>query len=98
MYVTNYGVPNDKLPPRGKQFLESFASERGGDPGPDFAASYGAQGVEILLDAIARWSPLTRCVARIDNRKWEGPRTAQTSENCCRARAATAARRLRSVV
>ncbi|HLE99046.1 MAG TPA: BTAD domain-containing putative transcriptional regulator [Gaiellaceae bacterium] len=54
MYVTYYGVPNDKLPPRGRQFLESFASERGGDPGPDFAASYGAQGAEIFLDAIAR--------------------------------------------
>ena len=54
MYVTNYGVPNDRLPPRGKDFLESFASEHGGDPGPDYAASYGAQGAEILLDAIAR--------------------------------------------
>jgi ABC-type branched-subunit amino acid transport system substrate-binding protein len=54
LYVTNYGVPNNALPPRGKAFLESFASERGGDPGPDFAASYGAQGAEILLDAIAR--------------------------------------------
>src|SRR5262249_7137937 len=47
MYVTTYGVPNDALPPRGKAFLQSFASERGGDPGPDFAASYGAQGAEI---------------------------------------------------
>lgn len=54
MYVTNYGVPNDELPPAGKEFLESFATERGGDPGPDFAASYGAQGAQILLDAIAR--------------------------------------------
>ena len=54
LYVTNYGVPNKALPPRGKAFLESFASERGGDPGPDFAASYGAQGAEVLLDAIAR--------------------------------------------
>src|SRR5262249_46672819 len=54
VYVTNYGVPNDGLPPRGKAFLKSFASDRGGDPGPDFAASYGAQGAEILLDAIAR--------------------------------------------
>lgn len=54
MYVTNYGIPNDQLPPRGKQFLDSFAAEHGGDPGPDFAASYGAQGAEILLDAIAR--------------------------------------------
>jgi ABC-type branched-subunit amino acid transport system substrate-binding protein/tRNA A-37 threonylcarbamoyl transferase component Bud32 len=54
MYVTNYGVPNDRLPPAGKRFLESFATERGGDPGPDFAASYGAQAAEILLGAIAR--------------------------------------------
>ncbi|MBA2293676.1 MAG: ABC transporter substrate-binding protein, partial [Actinobacteria bacterium] len=54
IYVTNYGIPNDKLPPRGRQFLESFASERGGEPGPDFAASYGAQAAEIFLDAIAR--------------------------------------------
>jgi DNA-binding SARP family transcriptional activator/ABC-type branched-subunit amino acid transport system substrate-binding protein/DNA-binding beta-propeller fold protein YncE len=54
MYVTNYGVPNDRLPPTGKRFLESFAAERGGDPGPDLAASYGAQAAEILLDAIAR--------------------------------------------
>ena len=54
MYVTNYGIPNDRLPPRGTQFLESFASERGGDAGPDFTASYGAQAAEIFLDAIAR--------------------------------------------
>jgi branched-chain amino acid transport system substrate-binding protein len=54
MYVTSYGVPNDRLPPRGKRFLESFAAERGGDPGTDLAASYGAQAAEILLDAIAR--------------------------------------------
>jgi len=54
MYVANPGIPNDLLPPRGKAFLESFASERGGDAGPDFGASYGAQGAEILLDAIAR--------------------------------------------
>jgi DNA-binding SARP family transcriptional activator/ABC-type branched-subunit amino acid transport system substrate-binding protein/DNA-binding beta-propeller fold protein YncE len=54
MYVTNYGVPNDRLPPEGKDFLESFASERGGDRGPDYAAAYAAQGAEILLDAIAR--------------------------------------------
>jgi DNA-binding SARP family transcriptional activator/ABC-type branched-subunit amino acid transport system substrate-binding protein/streptogramin lyase len=54
MYVTNYGIPNDKLPPAGKEFLQSFATDHGGDPGPDFAASYGAQAAEILLDAIAR--------------------------------------------
>jgi DNA-binding SARP family transcriptional activator/ABC-type branched-subunit amino acid transport system substrate-binding protein/streptogramin lyase len=54
LYVTVYGVPNDQLPPRGKQFLEAFAATRGGDAGPDAAASYGAQATEILLDAIAR--------------------------------------------
>jgi branched-chain amino acid transport system substrate-binding protein len=54
MYVSNYGVPNDHLPPAGKAFVQAFAAERGGDPGPDSAASYGAQGAEILLDAIAR--------------------------------------------
>jgi DNA-binding SARP family transcriptional activator/ABC-type branched-subunit amino acid transport system substrate-binding protein/streptogramin lyase len=54
MYVTVYGVPNDRLPPRGKQFMEAFATSRGGDAGPDGAASYGAQATEILLDAIAR--------------------------------------------
>jgi branched-chain amino acid transport system substrate-binding protein len=54
MYVTNYGIPNDELPPAGKGFLKSFASEHGGNPGPDFAASYGAQAAQIFLDAIAR--------------------------------------------
>lgn len=54
LYVTEYGVPNAKLPPRGSQFLDGFAAARGGDPGPDNAAPYGAQGAELLLDAIAR--------------------------------------------
>jgi DNA-binding SARP family transcriptional activator/ABC-type branched-subunit amino acid transport system substrate-binding protein/DNA-binding beta-propeller fold protein YncE len=68
MYVTNYGIPNDMLPPRGKAFLKSFVSERGGDAGPDFAASYGAQGAEILLDAIAR-SDGTRASVREEIRR-----------------------------
>jgi len=54
LYVTNYGYPNRLLPPRGKQFLASFARTNGGERGPDFAAAYGAQAAEILLDAIAR--------------------------------------------
>jgi DNA-binding SARP family transcriptional activator/ABC-type branched-subunit amino acid transport system substrate-binding protein/streptogramin lyase len=54
VYVTTYGIPNDRLPPRGKQFLEAFATARGGDAGPEVAAAYGAQATEILLDAIAR--------------------------------------------
>jgi ABC-type branched-subunit amino acid transport system substrate-binding protein len=53
-YVSEYGIANDKLPPRGRQFLEAFAAARGGDAGPDLSASYGAQGAELLLDAIAR--------------------------------------------
>jgi DNA-binding SARP family transcriptional activator/ABC-type branched-subunit amino acid transport system substrate-binding protein/streptogramin lyase len=68
MYVTNYGVPNEKLPPRGRDFLESFASERGGEPGPNWTASYGAQGAEILLDAIAR-SDGTRASVREEVRR-----------------------------
>jgi len=54
LYVSEYGIANDKLPPRGRQFLDAFASTRGGDAGTDLSASYGAQGAEILLDAIAR--------------------------------------------
>jgi DNA-binding SARP family transcriptional activator/ABC-type branched-subunit amino acid transport system substrate-binding protein/DNA-binding beta-propeller fold protein YncE len=54
MYVTTYGITNDRLPPKGKQFLQAYAAVHGGDPGPDVAASYGAQAAEILLDAIAR--------------------------------------------
>ena len=54
MYVATYGIPNDRLPPKGEQFLAAYAAEHGGDPGPDVAASYGAQAAEILLDAIAR--------------------------------------------
>jgi branched-chain amino acid transport system substrate-binding protein len=53
-YITYYGIPNDRLPPRGRRFLRSFAGSRGGDAGPDLAASFGAQAAEILLDAIAR--------------------------------------------
>jgi branched-chain amino acid transport system substrate-binding protein len=54
LYVLVYGIPNALLPPRGKQFLDTFAASNGGDPGPDKSASYGAQAAEILLDAIAR--------------------------------------------
>jgi branched-chain amino acid transport system substrate-binding protein len=54
LYVTNYGIPNSRLGPRGRQLLETFAASNGGDPGPDYAATYGAQAAEIALDAIAR--------------------------------------------
>ena len=54
MYVSQYGVANSELPPRGREFLESFARSRPSGAGPDFGAAYGAQAAEILLDAIAR--------------------------------------------
>ena len=54
MYVSQYGIANAELPPRGREFLESFARSRPSGAGPDFAAAYGAQAAEIMLDAIAR--------------------------------------------
>ena len=54
IYVTQYGIPNGKLPLRGRQFLRSLELARGTSPGPDFGAAYGGQAAEILLDAIAR--------------------------------------------
>lgn len=54
MYVSQYGIANSKLPPRGREFLRSFADGRPTGAGPDYGAAYGAQAAEILLDAIAR--------------------------------------------
>jgi branched-chain amino acid transport system substrate-binding protein len=54
MYIASWGVPNSKLPPRGRRFLREFAKAHGGRRGPDLGAAYGAQAAEILLDAIAR--------------------------------------------
>jgi branched-chain amino acid transport system substrate-binding protein len=54
MYFGVYGVPNDELPPEGKRFLRAFEAAHGGEPTPDYAAAYGAQAAEIVLDAIAR--------------------------------------------
>ena len=54
MYVSQYGIANERLPPRGREFLEGFAGERPTGAGPDYGAAYGAQAAEILLDAIAR--------------------------------------------
>ena len=53
MYLALYGLPDDELPPTGKRFLEEFEATHGG-PTPWYMATYGAQAVEILLDAIAR--------------------------------------------
>jgi DNA-binding SARP family transcriptional activator/ABC-type branched-subunit amino acid transport system substrate-binding protein len=54
VYGSHFGIPNAELPPRGTEFLRSFASARATGAGPDYAAAYGAQAAEILLDAIAR--------------------------------------------
>lgn len=54
LYVSQHGIVNSELPPRGAAFLESFSRSRPEGAGPDFGAAYGAQAAEILLDAIAR--------------------------------------------
>jgi DNA-binding SARP family transcriptional activator/ABC-type branched-subunit amino acid transport system substrate-binding protein len=64
MYVGNYGVPNDKLPPAGREFLEALERSGKGERGEDFTAAYGAQAAEILLDAIARSDGTRASVSR----------------------------------
>ena len=54
IYLSVYGVPNNALPPAGKQFLQEFEATRAGEPSPSWSAAYAAQAAEILLDAIAR--------------------------------------------
>jgi DNA-binding SARP family transcriptional activator/ABC-type branched-subunit amino acid transport system substrate-binding protein/streptogramin lyase len=53
MYLSIHGLPNGKLPPKGKQFVAEFDA-RQGEPSPDLSAAYAAQATEILLEAIAR--------------------------------------------
>ena len=53
MYLSIHGLPEGKLPHKGKQFLAEFDS-REGEPSPDLSAAYAAQATEILLEAIAR--------------------------------------------
>jgi branched-chain amino acid transport system substrate-binding protein len=54
MYLGVYGLPNHELPPTGERFLEEFEAAQGGGATPSYAATYGAQAVEIVLDAMAR--------------------------------------------
>jgi branched-chain amino acid transport system substrate-binding protein len=54
IYYGRYGLPDTELPPAGERFLEEFEAAQGGEPTPWHSATYGAQAVEILLDAIAR--------------------------------------------
>ena len=53
MYLSIHGLPEGKLPHKGKQFLAEFDS-REGEPSPDLSAAYAAQATQILLEAIAR--------------------------------------------
>jgi DNA-binding SARP family transcriptional activator/ABC-type branched-subunit amino acid transport system substrate-binding protein/DNA-binding beta-propeller fold protein YncE len=54
MYVSVLGTPNSSLGPGGRQFLAEFAPTQPGGVVPSFTATYGAQAVEVLLQAIAR--------------------------------------------
>ncbi|HZN90556.1 MAG TPA: BTAD domain-containing putative transcriptional regulator [Thermoleophilaceae bacterium] len=64
MYVGNYGVPNSKLPPAGRNFLDELERSGKGERGEDFTAAYGAQAAEILLDAIGRSDGTRASVSR----------------------------------
>ncbi|MDQ3670301.1 MAG: branched-chain amino acid ABC transporter substrate-binding protein, partial [Actinomycetota bacterium] len=46
------GVPPDDLTGKGKEFIDSFKQELGGEPIDPYAA-YGAQATQVILDAIA---------------------------------------------
>lgn len=54
MYVSVLGTPNSILGAGGRQFLTEFAPTQPGGVVPSFTATYGAQAVEVLLQAIAR--------------------------------------------
>jgi branched-chain amino acid transport system substrate-binding protein len=52
MYISVAGEPNDKLGPKGKAFVKKFGAQIGHDPNP-FSA-YGAQAMDVMLDAVAK--------------------------------------------
>jgi branched-chain amino acid transport system substrate-binding protein len=51
MYISVAGQPNDKLGPAGKKFVKDFGAEIGAEPNP--YSAYGAQAMEVMLNAIA---------------------------------------------
>ena len=51
MYISVAGEPNDKLGPAGKKFVKDFGGEIGTSPNP--YSAYGAQAMEVMLNAIA---------------------------------------------
>jgi YVTN family beta-propeller protein len=54
MYVSVLGTPNSHLGTAGREFLSAFAPTQPGGRVPSFTATYGAQAMEVLLQAIAR--------------------------------------------
>ena len=52
MYASVAGVPPDQLTGSGAEFISSFESELGGEPIEAYSA-YGAQAMQVILDAIA---------------------------------------------
>jgi branched-chain amino acid transport system substrate-binding protein len=53
MYASVAGVPPDQLTGAGAEFISSFESELGGEPIEAYSA-YGAQAMQVMLDAIAK--------------------------------------------
>ena len=53
MYISMYGVLNERLAGRGQQFVREFAATQHGAPVGSFAV-HAAAAAEVLLDAIAR--------------------------------------------
>ena len=52
MYISVAGQPNDKLGAKGKKFVKDFGAELGSDPNP--YSAYGAQSMEVMLQAISK--------------------------------------------
>jgi branched-chain amino acid transport system substrate-binding protein len=50
MYISVAGLPNEKLGPAGKKFVQDFGAEIGGTVNP--YSAYGAQAMEVMLTAI----------------------------------------------
>jgi branched-chain amino acid transport system substrate-binding protein len=51
MYISVAGQPNEKLGPAGKKFVKDFGAELGSEPNP--YSAYGAQAMEVMLNAIS---------------------------------------------
>jgi ABC-type branched-subunit amino acid transport system substrate-binding protein len=54
LLISTHGIPNPELPAEGQAFVAELAPALPGEEVPSFSVVYGAQAVEVLLDAIAR--------------------------------------------